>query len=150
MATVNSLIGDAEHSKSVISMDRNKSVHDAMGLMVEHEIGAVLITEDGRPVGLFTERDVLKCWATKESTKYFREVRVGDAMTANLIVVEPDDDLCYVMTIMIKNRIRHLPVVREKKIIGMLSMRDVVKAQVTTLRAENHYLKEYLSADYPG
>jgi len=150
MATVGTLLSDDAHSKNVIAIDRNKSVHDAMALMVEHEIGAVLITENERPVGLFTERDVLKCWATKETTKYFREVRVGDAMTANLIVVEPDDDLCYVMTIMIKNRIRHLPVVREKKIVGMLSMRDVVKAQVTTLRAENHYLKEYLSGDYPG
>jgi len=150
MATVGSLLSEETHSKNVISVDRNKSVHDAMGLMVEHEIGAVLVTDEGRPVGLFTERDVLKCWATKETTKYFREVRVGDAMTSNLIVVEPDDDLCYVMTIMIKNRIRHLPVVKDKVIVGMLSMRDVVKAQVTTLRAENHYLKEYLSADYPG
>lgn len=148
MAIVKSLI--SSDKPSVISIDREKSVHDAMGLMVEHEIGAVIITENSKPVGLFTERDVLKCWAAKEDSRYFRDIKVGDAMTANLIVVEPEDDLCYVMTIMIKNRIRHLPVVKGQEIVGMLSIRDVVKNQVTNLRAENHYLKEYLSGDYPA
>ena len=51
---------------------------------------------------------------------------------------------------MIKNRIRHLPVVEKNKIVAMLSIRDVVKAQVSDLRAENHYLKDYISDKYPG
>jgi len=147
MAIVSSLIST---DQKIITIDRDRTVHDAMGLMVEHEIGAVIITDQGKPVGMFTERDVLKCWAQKEDTKYFKEIKVGDAMSTNLIVVEPEDDLCYVVTIMIKNRIRHLPVVKDTEIVGMLSIRDVVKEQVTDLRAENHYLKEYLSGDYPA
>jgi len=51
---------------------------------------------------------------------------------------------------MIKNRIRHLPIVENTKIVAMLSIRDVVKAQVSDLRAENHYLKDYISDKYPG
>lgn len=148
MAIVSSLIGSGQ--QKIVTIDRDKTVHDTMGLMVEHEIGAVIITDQGKPAGMFTERDVLKCWAQKEDTKYFKEIKVGDAMSTNLIVVEPEDDLCYVVTIMIKNRIRHLPVVKDTVIVGMLSIRDVVKEQVTDLRAENHYLKEYLSGDYPG
>ncbi|MBI5142746.1 MAG: CBS domain-containing protein [Nitrospirae bacterium] len=148
MATVRSLIGSVP--QNVVTIDRDRSVHETMGLMVEYDIGAVIITEDGKPVGLFTERDVLKCWARKEDTKYFKEIKVSDAMTTNLIIAEPDDDLCYVSTVMIKNRIRHLPVVKEHKIVGMLSIRDVVKAQVLSLQSENHYLKEYLAGDYPG
>ena len=73
MATVRSIIGEGK--KNVFSVDRNKTVHDAMGILVENEIGAVLVTENGKPVGMFTERDVLKCWAAKEDTQYFRDIK---------------------------------------------------------------------------
>jgi CBS domain-containing protein len=148
MPTVSNLLGGKK--RELFSIDQDKSVADAIQQMVEHEVGALIVMKDGKPTGMFTERDVLKCYMAKESTKWFREVPVKDAMSTNLIVVESDEDLCYVVNIMIKNRIRHLPVVAEKELVGMISIRDVVKAQVTNLRAENHYLKEYLFSDYPG
>ena len=80
----------------------------------------------------------------------FKDIKVSEVMTTNLIICESEDDLCYVTTIMIKNRIRHLPIVENTKIVAMLSIRDVVKAQVSDLRAENHYLKDYISDKYPG
>ena len=136
-------------SKMIITISRDKSVADAISQMVEHEVGALIVVEDDKPVGLFTERDVLKCW-TRKGEKHFRDIKVAEVMTVNMIIAEQDDDLCYVTTIMIKNRIRHLPVLDKGKIIAMLSIRDVVKAQVTDLRAENHYLKDYISDKYPG
>jgi CBS domain-containing protein len=147
MATVKEILGPV--NKRIISISRDQSVADAISNMVEHEVGALVVVEGDKPVGMFTERDVLKCWTRKEE-KPFKEIRIWEVMTGNMIIAEQDDDLCYVTTIMIKNRIRHLPVLEKSKIIGMVSIRDVVKAQVTDLRAENHYLKDYISDKYPG
>jgi len=147
MATVKEILGPV--NKKIISISWDQSVADAISNMVEHEVGALVVVEGDKPVGMFTERDVLKCWIRKEE-KPFKDIRVSEVMTGNMIIAEQDDDLCYVTTIMIKNRIRHLPVLDKNKIIGMVSIRDVVKAQVTDLRAENHYLKDYISDKYPG
>ena len=134
---------------NIISISRDHSVGNAISQMVEHEIGALIVMDGEKPVGMFTERDVLRSWTRKSATP-FEDVKIGEVMTTNLIIVETDDDLCYVTQIMIKNRIRHLPVIDQKKIVAMLSIRDVVKAQVSDLRAQNHYLKDYISDKYPG
>ena len=147
MATVKEILGPV--NKAILSISKDKSVADAISQLVEHEVGALIVVEDDKPVGMFTERDVLKCWARK-GERPFRDIKVAEVMTVNMIIAEQDDDLCYVTTIMIKNRIRHLPVLDKNKIIAMLSIRDVVKAQVTDLRAENHYLKDYIADKYPG
>ena len=148
MATVREIIGDVK--RDIISINKEKMVADAVTQLVENEIGALVVVDaEGKPVGLFTERDVLKCW-TRKGDRHFKDIKIAEVMTTNLIIVESDDDLCYVTTIMIKNRIRHLPVVENHRIVSMLSIRDVVKAQVSDLRAENHYLKDYISDKYPG
>jgi len=136
-------------NSNIISIAKDKSVAEAIYQMVEHEVGALIVLDAEKPVGMFTERDVLKSWTRKGDT-LFKDVKVSEVMTTNLIVVEAEDDLCYVTTIMIKNRIRHLPVVDNHKVVAMLSIRDVVKGQVSDLRAENHYLKDYISDKYPG
>jgi len=147
MATVKEILGPV--NKAILSISKDKSVADAISQLVEHEVGALIVVEDDKPVGMFTERDVLKCW-TRKGERPFRDIKVAEVMTVNMIIAEQDDDLCYVTTIMIKNRIRHLPVLDKNKIIAMLSIRDVVKAQVSDLRAENHYLKDYIADKYPG
>jgi IMP dehydrogenase len=136
-------------NSNIISITKDRSVAEAISQMVEHEVGALIVLDGEKPVGMFTERDVLKTWTRKGNT-LFKDIQVSEVMTTNLIISEADDDLCYVTTIMIKNRIRHLPIVDKSKIVAMLSIRDVVKAQVSDLRAENHYLKDYISDKYPG
>jgi CBS domain-containing protein len=147
MTTVKDIVGPGQ--KEIISVDKDKTVADAISLMVEDEIGAIVVVDGGKPVGLFTERDVLKCW-TRKGDRHFKDIVISEVMTTNLIIAELGDELSYVTSIMIKNRIRHLPVVDNHKVVAMLSIRDVVKAQVTNLRAENHYLKDYISDKYPG
>ncbi len=147
MSTVKEVIGEGR--RDIISIGKDMTVADAVGRMVEDEIGALVVVDGGRPVGMFTERDVLKCW-TRKGERHFKDIKISEVMSTNLIIAEADDDLCYVTTIMIKNRIRHLPVLEKSQLIAMLSIRDVVKAQVTDLRAENHYLKDYISDKYPG
>jgi CBS domain-containing protein len=147
MSTVKEILGSGR--RDVISIDKNKTVADAVNLLVEDEIGALVVVDGEKPVGMFTERDVLKCW-TRKGDRHFKDIGISEVMTTNLIIAETGDDLCYVTSIMIKNRIRHLPVLENHRLVAMLSIRDVVKAQVTDLRAENHYLKDYISDKYPG
>jgi CBS domain-containing protein len=147
MTTVKDIIGPKH--KEIIAIGKDKTVADAVSLMVEDEIGALVVVDGGKPVGMFTERDVLKCW-TRKGDRHFKDIVISEVMTTNLIIAESGDDLSYVTSIMIKNRIRHLPVVENHRVIAMLSIRDVVKAQVTNLKAENHYLKDYISDKYPG
>ncbi len=146
-----------EKPNIIYSIDYEANVGEAIEQMVEHEIGALIVTKADMPVGLLSERDVIKCWVrigygtiSSEEKRLFKDIKVHEIMTANLIVVEPSDDLCYAMNIMIKNRIRHLPVVDNHSMVGVLSMRDVVRTQVTNIKSENHYLKEYITDRYPG
>lgn len=152
---VQSVINDK--SAEIFSIDQEASVADAVENMVEHEIGALIVTKDSVPVGVLTERDVLKTWVslgygsvTEEGKRLFKDIKAREVMTTNLIVVEATDDVNYVINIMVKNRIRHLPVVAEKKLIGVLSMRDMAKKCMTDLQTENHYLREFIKDSYPG
>ncbi|MEK6651378.1 MAG: CBS domain-containing protein [Nitrospirota bacterium] len=126
-----------------IAVDSNATVDIAINKMVDRNIGAILVMEDGKLAGLFTERDVLRCWATKGEN--FCRIPIKDVMTKDLVIAEPDDEVNYAMTIMINKRIRHLPVIEKGKIISVVSIRDMVKAQVSNLQAEVHYLKDYIT-----
>jgi CBS domain-containing protein len=125
----------------VIAIDSGATVDTAISKMIERNIGAILVMEDSSCVGLFTERDVLRCWTDHGTAD---KVAVRDVMSKDLLVIEPGDDLDYAMTIMTNKRIRHLPVVDKGRLVGLVSMRDVVKYHIGTLEAEVHYLKDYI------
>jgi CBS domain-containing protein len=127
----------------VISLEADLSVEDAIKVMAGRKISAVLVTKNSKPAGIFTERDVLRSYV-QEGMK-FNGVPLEQVMTADIIVAEPDEDLCNVMSVMIEKGIRHMPVSEKGRIVGMLSIRDVVKTQVGTMKTEIHHLKDYLS-----
>ncbi len=131
-----------EKGLEVIAVDSEAKVTQAIEKMVERNIGAVLVMENGNPSGMFTERDVLKCWKAQKGF----DVAVKDVMTRDLLVVQADDDLSYAMSIMIQKGVRHLPVVDKGVVVSVLSIRDVVRAQVSSLEAEVHYLKEFITS----
>lgn len=125
----------------VIAVDGDTTVTEAIVKMVDRNIGALLIMESGKVEGMFTERDVLKCWTNHGKLE---GIKLSDVMTRNLIACELGDELDYAMTVMIQNRVRHLPVMDKGLLVSVLSIRDVVKAQVTNLQAEVHYLKDFI------
>ena len=130
--------------QQIVAMESNQTVEDAIEKMNEYKMGAILVTEQGRTVGIFTERDVLRSYVSRK--KPFAEIMLRDAMTADLLVAEENDDIENVMSVMIEKSIRHLPVTDgDKKIIGMLSIRDIVKSQVKEFQSKIHYLKDYVS-----
>ena len=126
----------------VIAVDSEATVAQAISKMVERNIGAVLVMEEGNPSGMFTERDVLKCW---KAGKGF-DIQVKEVMTRDLFAVEADEDISNVMSIMIQKSVRHLPVADKGAVVSVLSIRDVVRAQVSSLEAEVHYLKEFITS----
>jgi CBS domain-containing protein len=123
------------------SVMSDQSLLDASKQMTECRIGALLVMEKGQLAGIVTERDIVRAVANGKDCK---AVRIKDVMTTNLIVSKSGDDLDYVMAVMIQNGIRHLPVVEETGLVGMLSMRDVVRVLVKNLKAENQYLKDFI------
>ena len=125
----------------VISIHSDATVESAVRKMIERNIGAILVMEDSKCVGLFTERDVLKCWARHSS---FEKAAIKDVMSKDLLVIEPGDDVDYAMTIMTNKQIRHLPVIDGGRLVGVVSMRDVVKYHTGNLEAEVRYLKDYI------
>ncbi|MEW6116269.1 MAG: CBS domain-containing protein [Nitrospirota bacterium] len=111
--------------KEIVSIDADSSVEDAIRLMHSKKVSAVLVNEREKTVGIFTERDVVRSYVSKNGKK-FREIQLKDAMTSDLITAGQDDNVGDIMTIMVRNNIRHLPVMENGSVIGMLSIRDVI------------------------
>ena len=130
--------------KDTVSIDVNSSVDDAIRSMHARKISAVMVTDAGKTVGIFTERDVVRSYIATNG-KSFKEVQVKDAMIKDLIVAVLDEDINDVSATMIEKNIRHLPVVDQNRIIGMLSIRDIIQTQVKKLTTEIHYLKDYIT-----
>ena len=128
--------------KDVVTVGPDHTVHDAMRVLVKHNIGSVVVTENDEIVGILTERDVLRLGAATPST--FGNERVGDVMTTELVVGVPADSLDYVAGVMTENRIRHLPIVEGERLAGVLSIGDVVKAMKQATEVENRYLRDYI------
>jgi IMP dehydrogenase len=126
----------------VIAVDGGTRLGEAIKKMIDRNIGAILVVEESKPAGIFTERDVLRQWSAATDPNV---IPIRDVMTTNLIVVDVEDELEYAMSIMIQKGVRHMPVVEKGKLVSVLSMRDVVKAQVKNLEAEVHYLKDFIS-----
>jgi len=130
--------------KDIVSIDAGSSVDDAIRSMNSRKISAIMVTENGKTVGIFTERDVVRSYIASGG-KSFKEVQVREAMIKDLIVAVPDEDVHDVSATMVEKNIRHLPVVDNGKVIGMLSIRDIIQTQVKKLTSEIHYLKDYIT-----
>ncbi|ARM76046.1 CBS domain-containing protein [Acidianus manzaensis] len=110
----------------VFQVEANTSLQEVCKLMLEKGIGSVLVTENGEPKGIFTDRDAVKAIASGYSPS--DEVRIASTM-GNLISVSSETDISEAVSLMIKNKIRHLPVKDEKgQVIGILSIVDASKA----------------------
>ncbi len=130
--------------KDIVSIDSDSSVEDAIRSMHARKISAIMVTDQGKTVGIFTERDVVRCYIAGNG-KSFKDMKVRDFMVRDLIVAVPDDELNDVSAIMVEKNIRHLPVIEHTKVIGMLSIRDIIQTQVSKLHSEIHYLKDYIT-----
>ena len=130
--------------KDIVSIDADSSVEDAIRSMHARKISALMVTDQGKTVGIFTERDVVRSYIAA-ATKSFKDIKVKDHMVCDLIIAMPEDDVNDISAIMVEKNIRHLPVFENNRVVGMLSVRDIVQTQVSKLHSEIHYLKDYIT-----
>ena len=115
---------------------------DAIERLVHFNCGSLLVSEADLIVGIITERDILK--AIESHRQNLSNLLVGNFMTRNLVTGHPSDDVGEIMGKMTTHRVRHLPIMDSGRLVGMISIGDVVKAQFDMLAVENHYLKVYI------
>ena len=140
----------------VATIGAGRTVHEAVRELNSHRIGALVVTgDDGSIEGIVSERDVLRMAAETwddgaDRTARLRDRPVVAIMTREVICAVPDDDLDYAMGIMTKNRIRHLPIVDGGKLVGIISIGDVVRANLSQVAYENRMLKDYVQGGGAG
>jgi len=143
--TIASLL--AKKGSKVVTVQPEQTIRQALTLLAEHNIGALVVVDNGqRPIGILSERDIVRAAARDEGV-FARTVSA--LMTKNVIVGVPQDDLESVSLTMTDNRIRHLPVVDQGRLVGIVSIGDVVKAQRDRYRGEVETLQIGLSEE-PG
>jgi CBS domain-containing protein len=124
------------------------TVFEAISLMAKHNIGALLVLEDGRVEGVFSERDYTRKLILQGRTS--RETFVRDVLSRPAVTVTPDTTIAECMRLMTDNRIRHLPVVDQGRPLGVVSIGDCVKWVISAQTAHIEHLERYIQGDYPG
>jgi len=141
MPRVSEILAGKDHR--VHTLDADTSVHAAIERMVEHNIGSLVVLDDGQIAGIFTERDFLRRVAIPDRPTRFTALR--EVMTTRLVCVDPETPVEECMSLMTDHRIRHLPVVREGSLLGMISIGDVVKYISDDRATEVRVLTEYIT-----
>ena len=129
--------------KPVITLSPTDTLDQAVSLMMDHRIGSILIVDPDSLVGIISERDLLRV-LHQGLDQSLADITVKAAMTPNPITCDPDNSLEEAMTMMVDNNIRHLPVVYNGKLEGMLSITDIVEKLLEKAKFENKLLKNYI------
>ena len=130
-------------SGAIIDIDGNASVLEAIALMREKRIGALLVRQQGVIAGIFTERDLLNK-VDYTNAKELPSIKVSDLMTGNLKTVHADEPYIEVMELMQRHAIRHMPIVRDGQVIGIISLRDLLHRYAETLRESEEKIRTIL------
>jgi CBS domain-containing protein len=129
----------------VVTVRPQQSIREAITLLVDNNIGALVVTNDvGKPVGILSERDIIRAAAQNEAI--FSQP-VSALMTRGITTGEPHDDLESVAHTMTEKRIRHIPVIDQGKLLGIVSIGDIVKAQRDQYQGELYTLETQMLAD---
>ena len=127
---------------AIFSMAPEGRVSDAVGLMVKHDIGSLVVMEGGRMTGMVTFREVLQALDTHGGN--LADLRIREVMVHNPISGSPGDTLDHLREVMTKNHVRYLPVTEDDKLLGVISFHDVAKSVIKETSFENRLLKRYI------
>ena len=128
----------------VVSVEATTSVSDAVALMSKHRIGAVLVRQDSDIAGILSERDVMHLVARSSADAL--AMPVSKAMTKKLVTCAKTDTVDHAMNVMTQGRFRHLPVMENGELLGMISIGDVVKAKIEEAEHEVEDLRSYIAS----
>jgi CBS domain-containing protein len=135
---------DTKALRQVVTMLPTDTVRSAVEVLTKHSIGAVMVSRDGAIVdGILSERDIVRGLGTRGVSCL--DLQVQDLMTASVIGCHPEDTAISVMERMTDGRFRHMPVIDENRMVGVISIGDVVKARITEIQTENAALTDMIS-----
>ena len=130
--------------REVIVVRPGESVASAAETLHRRRIGAALVLdEDGNVQGVISERDIVRGLATHGGVVL--GMKVAELMTSEVLTCEPGDAVDHIMAVMTERRVRHLPVLRNGKLVGVISIGDVVKHRLAEIEGEAQSLREYIS-----
>jgi CBS domain-containing protein len=140
MRTVQQLLEEKTHR--LLSIEPGASVLDALKVMAEKDVGALIVLDQEKLVGIFSERDYArKIILFGKSSK---DTSVSEIMTSRVVCVRPQQTAEECMSLMTEKRVRHLPVLSEKKVIGVISIGDVVRAMISDQQQTIEQLEHYI------
>jgi CBS domain-containing protein len=133
----------ARKGEMVHSVTPDTRLGDVIAMLGEHRIGAILVCEKGAVLGIVTERDCIRevLW----QQRFHADSRVGDLMRTDIPTVSPRESIQHCMRVMTQDRVRHLPVMDEDRLVGLISMGDVINALLSDQRHMIESLEQYIS-----
>ena len=132
----------AKPEKKVVTVSPDATVRELLGLLAEHNVGALVVSGDGETVdGIVSERDVVR---RLHSNAELLNATVGSIMTGDVYTCAPEDQLDDRMSLMTERRIRHVPVCQDDRLVGIVSIGDVVKHKIDALQFERDQLDSYV------
>ena len=138
----------SQKDQGIWSVSPDASVYDAIEMMANKHVGALLVISDGRLLGIISERDYARKVILQGKSSKHTQVR--EIMSSPVIFVKPDHTVEDCMRFMTNNRVRHLPVVENEKVLGVVSIGDLVKWIVSAQQETIHHLQHYIAGKYPG
>lgn len=142
--TVQDVLNDK--GRRVWTISPGAKVIDALKLMSDKDIGAIVVTERESLVGILTERDYARKVMLRGKSSL--DTPVKDIMTSGVYYVDPETTTQECLALMTKNRIRHLPVIRDRKLLGIVSIGDVVKSVISQQKIALDHLESYITGKY--
>ena len=141
MQTVNQLL--RAKGSQIFSVEPTDSVLQAIEMMATRHVGALLVVSQGNLMGIISERDYARKVILKKRSSH--DTPVGDIMTSPAVTVTPSDTVHHCMQLMTERRFRHLPVMESDRVVGMLSIGDLVKAVIEEQSAQIEQLERYIA-----
>ena len=140
--TITAVLGDRR--VDVVTLTLGATVADAVALLAERRIGAVPVMDGDAVAGIFSERDVIRLLSERGDGAL--AISVADAMTAPAITVAPGDSVIGALSLMTRRRIRHLPVVEGVRLVGLVSIGDLVKYRIDRIEADAAAMRDYIQS----